>query len=140
MWYVNLGVFGAKESVSVLKIKTLLMYCTVQKKYSFHKTVQYRHVIYRFHVFLGQRTYFWTYIMSMLMYCTLPYSTVQFCAVMYSKIHFLLKLFNTGMIYVISIVFWAKKLISELKMTLMFMYCTVPVSYTHLTLPTTPYV
>ena len=40
MWYVNLGVFGAKESISVPKIITFLMYCAVlyciaQKKYIF---------------------------------------------------------------------------------------------------------
>ena len=38
MHYVNLGVFGAKESISVLKIITFWMYgtvlyCTVQKRY-----------------------------------------------------------------------------------------------------------
>ena len=40
--------------------------------------------------------------------------TVQFCAVMYSKVQFFTKLLNMGMLYVFSMVFGVKKLISEL--------------------------
>ena len=52
------------------------------------------------------------------------YGTVLYCIVQ-KKVHFFTKLFNMGMLYVFSMVFEVKKLISELKMTLMFMYCTV---------------
>ena len=90
MWYVKLGVFGAKESISVLKIINLWMYCTVLyctvlEKYSFHETVQYMHDIYHFHGFLGQGTHFWT-INDV--YVDVLYSTVQFWAIMYSKVQF----------------------------------------------------
>ena len=58
----------------------------------------------------------------MFMYCSVLYNFVPYCTVKYS---YFLKLFNMGMLYVFSMVFEVKKLISELKMTLMFMYCTV---------------
>ena len=44
---------------------------------------------------------------------------------MYSKVQFFTKLLNMGMLYVFSMIFGAKNLISELKLTLRFMYCIV---------------
>ena len=44
---------------------------------------------------------------------------------MYSKVQFFKKLLIIGMLHVFSMVFGVKELISKLKMTLMFMYCTV---------------
>ena len=55
----------------------------------------------------------------MFMYCTVLYNFVPYCTVKYSSF---LKLFNMGMLYVFSMVFEVKKLISTLKMTLGFMY------------------
>ena len=55
----------------------------------------------------------------MFMYCTVLYNFVPCCTVKYSSF---LKLFNMGMLYVFSMVFEVKKLISTLKMTLGFMY------------------
>ena len=124
MWYVNLGVFGAKESDSVLKIITLwnyctLLCCTVQKKYSFHKTVQYMHDIYHFHGFLGQGTHFRNQNNAQVY---VLYSSVQYSYKMYSIKFFLFKKqFTTGMLYVVSKVFWVKEPISGIKITLMFM-------------------
>ena len=72
---------------------------------------------------------FWGFWVQGIHFCTQNYHflNVLYSTVLYStkKVHFFTKLFNMGMLYVYSMVFRAKKLISELKMTLMFMYCTV---------------
>ena len=98
----------------------VVMYSRVQYSTVFHKTVNYSHITCHFHGFGGQGTHFWTQIDAIV---NAVYSTVQFCTIMYSKIHFFTKQLTTGMLYVISRVFGVTKLIYELKMTLMFLYC-----------------
>ena len=95
-----------------------LMYCKVQ----FFLNVNYRHATCLFHGFGGKETHFWT---SNDVYVYVLHSAVQFCVVMYSKVQFFTKLLNMGMLYVFSMIFGAKNLISELKLTLRFMYCIV---------------
>ena len=79
-WGVKLGVFGAKESIFVLKIINLWMYCAV-------------------------------------LYCKVQ------------KIKVFTKLSDTGILYVVSMSFWAKKLICELRFMFMLMYCTVQYNF-----------
>ena len=94
MSYVVSMFFWAKKLIFELWIMLMLTYCTVQYnfvllstvKYSFHKNVNFRHVICLFHGSLGQGTHFWTqndacvYVL---------YSTVQFCTIICTDKFFL---------------------------------------------------
>ena len=101
-----------------------VQYCTVQyKKVQFFTKLFNMVMLYVFSmVFEVKKLISELKMTLMFMYCTVLYNFVPYCTVKYSSF---LKLFNMGMLYVVSMVFKVKKLISTLKMTLMFMYCTV---------------
>ena len=105
-----------------------VQYCTVPYSTVQYCTILYSTVQYRKRLYSTVQN--WTVLYTTVEYCTVLYSTVQYCTILYSTVQYCTVLYSTGQYCTV----------------LLQQYCcnstvaTVPVSYTHLTLPTTPYV